>query len=219
MTRGGQWAACWRAARDCTEAGRHERQAALACIRLSDPLRPEAAATVAALEAAGLRAHLLSGDHDAPARQVAGQLGLNLLGAQAGPADKLDRVRELQRAGRRVLMVGDGVNDAPVLAAAEASVAVGQATAPARPGIFAPALRPTAAGPARLLLQLSGPAAGEVDLGPVTVHPDPAAARAAVIEADAPAGAVPFLKAAQWQRPFATTTAVQSPLRGAVPAC
>ena len=128
----GQWAACPRGDHGDTEVWLVERQAALACIRLSDPLRPEAAATVAALEAAGLRAHLLSGDHDAPARQVAGQLGLNLLGAQAGPADKLDRVRELQRAGRRVLMVGDGVNDAPVLAAADASVAVGQATALAR---------------------------------------------------------------------------------------
>jgi cobalt-zinc-cadmium efflux system membrane fusion protein len=91
-----------------------------------------------------------------------------------------------------------------------------QATAPVRPGIFAPALRPTAAGPARLLLQLSGDAAGEVDLGAVTVHADLAAARAAAApEADAP-GAVPFLKETQWQLPFATTVAVEAPLREVV---
>ncbi|MFM7507118.1 MAG: HAD-IC family P-type ATPase [Rubrivivax sp.] len=108
------------------------RDGARACFRITDPLRDDAQATVRALQDAGLRVHLLSGDHPAPATQVAGALGIELLGAQASPADKLQRVRALQTQGRRVLMVGDGVNDAPVLAAADASLAVGEATALAR---------------------------------------------------------------------------------------
>lgn len=93
-----------------------------------------------------------------------------------------------------------------------------EATSPLRPGIFGPALRPTVAGPARLLLQLRGPLEGEVDLGPVVVHPDLAAARAAAVEAPEPPGAVPFLKETQWQLPFATAEAALAPLREGVAA-
>jgi Cu2+-exporting ATPase len=128
----GEWSACPRGEHDDIEVWLVGRDGARACLRLADALRDDAAATVGALTAAGLRAHLLTGDHPAPAARVADRLGIALLGAQMSPADKLARVRELQAQGRRVLMVGDGINDAPVLAAADASVAVGEATALAR---------------------------------------------------------------------------------------
>jgi len=128
----GEWSCCPRGEHDDGEVWLVARDGARACFRLADPLREDAAATVRALTRAGLRVHLLSGDHPAPATRVAETLGIALLGAQASPADKLDRVRMLQAGGHRVLMVGDGVNDAPVLAAADASLAVGEATALAR---------------------------------------------------------------------------------------
>jgi len=105
---------------------------AIARFELRDTLRPDARAAVDALRAAGLTVHLLSGDRASAVAATARELGITHVRAQAGPADKLDHVRALQRAGRRVLMVGDGINDAPVLAAADASLAVGEATALAR---------------------------------------------------------------------------------------
>jgi Cu2+-exporting ATPase len=105
---------------------------AIARFALGDTLRPESRATVDALRAAGLRVHLLSGDQPGAVAAVASALGIADWQAGATPAGKLDHVRALQGQGRRVLMVGDGVNDAPVLAAADASLAVGEATALAR---------------------------------------------------------------------------------------
>ncbi len=104
----------------------------LARIHLRDRLRDEAREVVDALAARGLQLHLLSGDRPASARAVAQRLAIERFAADAGPADKLEYVRGLQRAGRRVAMIGDGVNDAPVLAAADVSVAVGEATSLAR---------------------------------------------------------------------------------------
>jgi len=104
----------------------------VARFELRDTLRADAAAAVDALRAAGLRVHLLSGDHPAAVASVAGDLGIETVRAQAAPQEKLAYVRDLQADGRRVLMVGDGINDAPVLAAADASLAVGDATALAR---------------------------------------------------------------------------------------
>ncbi len=108
------------------------RGAAVARFELRDTRRADAGAAVDALRAAGLRVHLLSGDRPAAVAAVAGELGIEAVRAQADPQDKLEYVRSLQRDGRRVLMVGDGINDAPVLAAAHASLAVGEATALAR---------------------------------------------------------------------------------------
>jgi Cu2+-exporting ATPase len=105
---------------------------AIARFALGDALRPESRATVDALRAAGLRVHLLSGDQPGAVAAVASALGIADWQAGATPAGKLDHVRALQTQGRRVVMVGDGVNDAPVLAAADASLAVGEATALAR---------------------------------------------------------------------------------------
>ena len=72
---------------------------------------------------------LLTGDHEKAARRVADSLGIEDLAWDLRPGDKLDRVRALQHQGAVVAMVGDGVNDAPVLAAAQVSIAMGGGTA------------------------------------------------------------------------------------------
>ncbi|QNM95413.1 heavy metal translocating P-type ATPase [Chitinimonas koreensis] len=117
----------WR--RDDTVVWLASAEAWLAGFALGDAIRPEAAAALRELVALpggeSLRLHLLSGDAEGPARAVAAALGIGQLRAGALPADKLAYVQALQAQGRRVIMVGDGVNDAPVLAAADVSVAVG----------------------------------------------------------------------------------------------
>ncbi|GAB7128930.1 heavy metal translocating P-type ATPase [Silvimonas sp. JCM 19000] len=92
---------------------------------LADTARADAASTVAALQQAGLSTHLLSGDHPAPVQALAQQLGIAHAQAQASPEGKLAAIRQLQSQGKRVLMVGDGVNDAPVLALSDASIVMG----------------------------------------------------------------------------------------------
>ena len=118
------------------------RDGVLARFELRDALRADAAQTVARLRADGLRVHLLSGDHADAVAAVAGALGVEHTCAAASPTGKLDYVRTLQRDGGRVLMVGDGINDAPVLAAADVSIAVGHATALARTSADAVLLSP-----------------------------------------------------------------------------
>ncbi|MCC5860405.1 MAG: heavy metal translocating P-type ATPase [Gammaproteobacteria bacterium] len=105
-----------------------DRDGLLASFRVSDDLRPEAAATVQALAGAGLRPELVSGDHAGAVAAVAGRLGLEHWQAGLLPEDKLARVRALQAEGRCVAMVGDGINDAPVLAGADVSVALARGT-------------------------------------------------------------------------------------------
>jgi Cu2+-exporting ATPase len=97
----------------------------IALFRIGDEPRPEAAAMVAALRAAGSHVALLSGDAAAAARRVAQALGIDEVQADASPQAKHDYVRRLQAGGAIVAMVGDGVNDAPVLAQAQVSVAMG----------------------------------------------------------------------------------------------
>ena len=99
----------------------------LATFELEQDVRPDASATVAQLRAAGLDVCMLSGD-DAQATQGVGrQVGIDRLHDGCSPDDKLQFVRELQSGGHRVAMVGDGLNDGPVLAAADVSFAFGQA--------------------------------------------------------------------------------------------
>jgi Cu2+-exporting ATPase len=90
--------------------------------RFADPLRPDAAEVVADLRARGLEVELLSGDRTATVAEVARRLGIDRWRAELAPAEKVARLEELARAGRRVLMVGDGLNDAPALAAARVSL-------------------------------------------------------------------------------------------------
>ena len=93
---------------------------------LSDSLRGDAAEAVSQLRALGLTTHIFSGDSPAAVAHVARALGVDDHHGSMRPDDKLARVRELQAAGHTVVMVGDGVNDAPVLAGADVSVAMGQ---------------------------------------------------------------------------------------------
>jgi Cu2+-exporting ATPase len=93
-------------------------------IVLHDEIRPDARATVTALRQAGKQVILLSGDNLSSVRQVADETGIESVCAGMKPQDKLERVQALQREGAIVAMVGDGINDAPVLAAADISIAM-----------------------------------------------------------------------------------------------
>jgi Cu2+-exporting ATPase len=97
----------------------------LAAFTFGDAPRPEAAAVVAELQALGLRPRIASGDHSDAVAAAARQLGIEDWRARLLPEQKLAWVRELRADGRRVLAVGDGINDAPTLRAAEVSVAMG----------------------------------------------------------------------------------------------
>ncbi|WP_341904119.1 cation-translocating P-type ATPase [Polaromonas sp. YR568] len=99
----------------------------LAGFALDEALRPDAQEAVTALQGLGVRVQLLSGDTGAAVTALASRAGIEDCFSRCTPEDKLDHVRRLQRQGHRVLMVGDGMNDGPVLAAADVSVAMGQA--------------------------------------------------------------------------------------------
>ena len=85
-------------------------------------MRPDVAEVAATLGAAKLDVEVLSGDRIAAVRQIAERAGIAQWRGRQTPAEKIQRIGELKRKGRRVLMVGDGINDAPALAAAHASV-------------------------------------------------------------------------------------------------
>ncbi|MDR3428720.1 heavy metal translocating P-type ATPase [Silvimonas sp.] len=108
-----------------TEIWLVSEQAWLARFELADSARAEAADTIKSLLARGYQLHLLSGDNEVAAGRLAGELSIMQWRANASPEDKLTYIRDLQQQGRKVLMVGDGVNDAPVLALANVSVAMG----------------------------------------------------------------------------------------------
>ncbi|MGO0692783.1 heavy metal translocating P-type ATPase [Pseudomonas guariconensis] len=105
-----------------------DRQGPLAWFGLDDRLRDDAPALLAACKARGWRTLLLSGDNSPMVAEVATQLGIDQAIGGLRPDDKLERLKALQAEGRKVLMLGDGVNDVPVLAAADISIAMGSAT-------------------------------------------------------------------------------------------
>ncbi len=111
-----------------------------------DPLREDAAATVAALKSRGLEVRLLSGDAEGPVTRAAEAAGIERWRAGATPADKVAMLEALAAEGRTVLMVGDGINDAPALAAAAASISPASAAdisrAAAGMALAGPNLRP-----------------------------------------------------------------------------
>ena len=99
----------------------------LATFELHEDVRPDALETVAALQREGVAVHLLSGDGVEAAARVAGRVGITEFQGGCSPQDKLDFLRNSQQRGHKVAVVGDGLNDGPVLAAAHVSFAFGQA--------------------------------------------------------------------------------------------
>src|SRR5881275_1462487 len=100
----------------------------LGLIAVADRIRPSAKSAVAALHDLGIRVLLLTGDSRATAEAVARTLGIAEMRAEVLPGDKAAEVKGLEQQGRRVAMVGDGVNDAPALAAASVGIAIGAGT-------------------------------------------------------------------------------------------
>ncbi|HET9863055.1 MAG TPA: cation-translocating P-type ATPase [Steroidobacteraceae bacterium] len=101
----------------------------VARFRVATPLREDARPTVEALRRLGLQVCIASGDSDAAVSEAARALAIRDAGARLAPADKIGRLRALRAAGHRVCMLGDGINDGPVLAAADVSCAMGQGSA------------------------------------------------------------------------------------------
>jgi Cu2+-exporting ATPase len=101
---------------------------AVGLVALADAVRSTAAAAVAALHDSGIQVVMLTGDNEATARRIAEQLNIDTVIAEVLPEDKSAKIKELQAAGKRVAMVGDGVNDAPALAQADLGIAIGAGT-------------------------------------------------------------------------------------------
>jgi P-type Cu2+ transporter len=97
-------------------------------IGISDAPRPTAKAAVAALQNQGIKVVMLTGDNKATAKRIASELGINEVIAEVLPGDKASQIKKLQSTGRKVAMVGDGVNDAPALAQADLGIAIGAGT-------------------------------------------------------------------------------------------
>ena len=100
----------------------------VALIGIADATRPTSAPAIAALREQGVQVVMLTGDNAATALRIGRELGIDTLIAEVLPADKASKVAELQRSGRNVAMVGDGVNDAPALAQADLGIAIGAGT-------------------------------------------------------------------------------------------
>jgi Cu2+-exporting ATPase len=101
---------------------------AVAVVAMADAARETAAAAVAELHELGAQVVMLTGDNEATATRIADQLGIDTVIAGVLPDGKADKIRSLQGSGRRVAMVGDGVNDAPALAQADLGIAIGAGT-------------------------------------------------------------------------------------------
>jgi len=104
----------------------------IGALRTDDVLRPEAMVAVGRIHAMGINTILLTGDRRQVAAEVAHQLGVREFDGELLPEEKLDRIRKMIAAGKRVAMVGDGINDAPALAEATVGIAMGSGTELAR---------------------------------------------------------------------------------------
>ena len=100
----------------------------LGALAVSDPVKEDSAAAIGELRDLGLRVVMLTGDNEAAAQAIGKEVGVDEVMARVLPQEKAERIGELQRAGRRVAMVGDGINDAPALALADVGIAMGTGT-------------------------------------------------------------------------------------------
>lgn len=105
-----------------------DKRQPLAWISLADEVRPDAASLIQSLKQQGIAVELLSGDQLAAVSHLAQQLGIETYTACATPGDKLSHLSACQAAGDKVLMIGDGINDVPVLAGADVSIAMASAS-------------------------------------------------------------------------------------------
>ncbi len=96
-----------------------------AIIGIADQIKEETPAAVASLKAMGIKVVMLTGDHQTTAKAIADQAGIDEVLAQVLPQEKADKVREIQKSGKKVAMVGDGINDAPAMARADVGIAMG----------------------------------------------------------------------------------------------
>jgi Cu+-exporting ATPase len=97
-------------------------------LAVTDPIKPTTPAAIAALHKIGLKIVMLTGDNAATAKRVAEKLGIDRVEAEVTPEKKHDAIAQLKREGARVAMAGDGINDAPALAAADVGIAMGTGT-------------------------------------------------------------------------------------------
>ena len=100
----------------------------IGALKLADAVRPESRDAIDALHARGAQVVMITGDAEAVAHHVADELGIDRVFAGVRPEDKAAKISELQGEGRKVAMVGDGVNDAPALAQADVGIAIGAGT-------------------------------------------------------------------------------------------
>ena len=103
-------------------------KAAVAAFTVADAVRPESREAIQRLHEQGMEVVMLTGDAKAVANAVAADLGIDTVFAEVLPGEKVDTIKELKAQGKRVAMVGDGVNDAPALLTADVAVAIGAGT-------------------------------------------------------------------------------------------